>query len=110
MKVKIYNAPTMADALEKIRAELGKDAVILNSKVLYTGGFLGFFKKKSIEVIVAIDPEIKRAELLQVKQKKKLSQSQTGSKPKRETTDMLGSCLCRQLNRAYWRKLRKLRR
>ncbi|MDP4163854.1 MAG: flagellar biosynthesis protein FlhF, partial [Bacillota bacterium] len=36
--------------------ELGDDAVILNSKVIETGGFLGFFRKKSFEVIAAIDP------------------------------------------------------
>lgn len=57
MKIKKYNAPTMADAMTQIRSELGNDAVILNSKVIYTGGFLGFFKKKSIEVIAAIDPQ-----------------------------------------------------
>lgn len=87
MKVKKYNAPTMADALERIRAELGKDAVILNSKVLYTGGFLGFFKKKSIEVIVAIDSEIKRSQQPQVKQKKELIQPRIDSMPKKEAAD-----------------------
>lgn len=45
----------MPEAMKKIRAELGKDAVILNSKVVYTGGFLGLFRKKNIEVIAAID-------------------------------------------------------
>jgi flagellar biosynthesis protein FlhF len=35
---------------------LGDDAVILNSKEVETGGFLGFFTKKQIEVIAAIDP------------------------------------------------------
>lgn len=89
MKVKKYNAPTMADALERIRAELGKDAVILNSKVLYTGGFLGLFQKKSIEVIVAIDPDIKRAEQPKVKKKKGLPQPQTESKPKKKVADTL---------------------
>lgn len=57
MKVKKYIAPTMAEASEKIKKELGKDAIILNSKVVYTGGFLGFFKKKNIEVIAALDAE-----------------------------------------------------
>lgn len=36
----------MPDAMKKIRAELGKEAVILNSRVVYTGGVLGFFKKE----------------------------------------------------------------
>ncbi|MFZ3587904.1 flagellar biosynthesis protein FlhF [Bacillus sp. DJP31] len=56
MKVKKYVAPTMPEAMKKIRAELGKDAVILNSKVIHTGGIFGFFTKKNIEVIAALDP------------------------------------------------------
>jgi len=58
MKVKKYAAPSMNEAMKKVRAELGDDAVILNSKVAYTGGFMGLFKKKMIEVIAAIDPEV----------------------------------------------------
>lgn len=57
MKIKKIYAPSMAEAMEKIKKELGQDAVILNSKVLYSGGFLGFFKKKSFEVLAAIDPQ-----------------------------------------------------
>ncbi|WP_349410515.1 flagellar biosynthesis protein FlhF [Pseudalkalibacillus sp. SCS-8] len=57
MKVKKYIAPTMPEAMKKIRSDLGKDAVILNSKEIRTGGFLGFFTKPSLEVIAALDPE-----------------------------------------------------
>ncbi|MRH42277.1 flagellar biosynthesis protein FlhF [Aquibacillus halophilus] len=57
MKVKKFVAPTMPELMTKIRKELGADAVILNSKVVYQGGFLGFFKKKKIEVIAALDPQ-----------------------------------------------------
>ena len=57
MKVKKYSASTMTEAMKQVKDELGHDAVILNSKVLYKGGFLGFFKKKSFEVIAAMDPE-----------------------------------------------------
>ncbi|UII57428.1 flagellar biosynthesis protein FlhF [Cytobacillus spongiae] len=59
MKVKKFVAPSMPEAMKKIRAELGNDAVILNSKMVQTGGFLGFFKKKNLEVIAAIDPKPK---------------------------------------------------
>jgi flagellar biosynthesis protein FlhF len=45
----------MPDALQKIRNDLGKDAVILNTKEIRSGGFLGFFGKKKIEVIAAVD-------------------------------------------------------
>lgn len=62
MKVKKFVAKSMADAMKKIRLELGGDAVILNSKEIETGGFLGFFTKKNIEIIAAIDtaPTVRR--------------------------------------------------
>lgn len=55
MKVKKIIAPSMPEAMEKIRLELGSDAVILNSKVVEKGGIFGFFTKKNIEVIAAVD-------------------------------------------------------
>lgn len=57
MKVKKYIAPSMPEALDKVRAEFGTDAVILSSKVVYTGGFLGMFKKRNIEVVAAVEPQ-----------------------------------------------------
>ncbi|WNF35443.1 flagellar biosynthesis protein FlhF [Bacillaceae bacterium IKA-2] len=62
MKVKKFVAESMSEAMKKIRLELGGDAVILNSKAVNTGGFLGFFTKKNIEVIAAIDtaPTVRR--------------------------------------------------
>lgn len=55
MRVKKYCASTMPEAMKMIRSELGNDAIILNSRVIQTNGFLGFFKKRSIEVIAALD-------------------------------------------------------
>ncbi|MGV3264784.1 flagellar biosynthesis protein FlhF [Cytobacillus pseudoceanisediminis] len=55
MKVKKFMAASMPDAMKQIRTELGNDAVILNSRVVYTGGVLGFFKKRNIEVMAALD-------------------------------------------------------
>src|SRR5699024_1984997 len=48
-------APSMPEAMKQIRNDLGADAVILNSKEIKVGGFLGFFKQKKIEVIAALD-------------------------------------------------------
>ncbi|WP_064093696.1 flagellar biosynthesis protein FlhF [Rossellomorea aquimaris] len=69
MKVKKFVAPTMNEAMKKVRGELGDNAVILNSKVTFSGGFLGLFKKKMIEVIAAIDPsvEIEKKEMNQIR-------------------------------------------
>jgi len=55
MRVKRYVANSMPEALQMIRSELGSDAVILNSKEIRTGGFLGMFGKRKIEVVAAMD-------------------------------------------------------
>lgn len=57
MKVKKYKAPTMPEAMKQIRRELGGDAIILNSREVESGGFLGFFGKKYLEVVAAVDPD-----------------------------------------------------
>ncbi|WP_368504070.1 flagellar biosynthesis protein FlhF [Alkalihalophilus sp. As8PL] len=56
MKVKKYTANTMHEAMKQIRVELGDEAVILSSKEVESGGFLGFFTTKKIEVVAAVDP------------------------------------------------------
>ena len=74
----------MTEAMKQIRAELGNDAVILNSKIAHTGGFLGLFKKRTIEVIAAVDPKPKYQQMPMVKQKQiqssKVKQSDGASK------------------------------
>ncbi len=60
MKIKKYTANSMPEAMQLIRTELGDEAVILNSKEIETGGFFGFFTKKKLEVIVAIEKEQRR--------------------------------------------------
>jgi flagellar biosynthesis protein FlhF len=57
VKIKKYVAPTMPEAMKIIRREFGKDAVILNTKEVRKGGFLGFFTKKNLEVVAAIDSD-----------------------------------------------------
>lgn len=61
MRVKRYIVDTMPDAMLKIRGELGADAVILSTKEMKIGGFLGMFRKKKIEVIAATDTAEKTA-------------------------------------------------
>ncbi|MFJ7824936.1 flagellar biosynthesis protein FlhF [Psychrobacillus sp. NPDC096623] len=55
MKMKKYTASTMPEAMKLIRKELGDEAVILSSKVVFSKGFIGLFKKKSIEVLAGMD-------------------------------------------------------
>ncbi|KWW10934.1 MULTISPECIES: flagellar biosynthesis protein FlhF [Peribacillus] len=72
MKVKKYLAPSMTEAMKRIRGELGSEAVILSSKAVYKGGFLGLFKKRNIEVIAAIDPVSAPLQTVTKQKKKKL--------------------------------------
>ncbi|HET7578453.1 MAG TPA: flagellar biosynthesis protein FlhF [Bacillales bacterium] len=57
MKVKKYRAGTMPEAMKQIRTDLGGDAIILNTREVEKGGFLGFFSKKYLEVVAAVDPD-----------------------------------------------------
>ncbi|MDY0396379.1 hypothetical protein RWE15_21160 [Virgibacillus halophilus] len=45
----------MPEIMNQVRKELGQDAVILQSREIFDGGFLGLFKKKRVEVIAALD-------------------------------------------------------
>ncbi|MFB9329716.1 flagellar biosynthesis protein FlhF [Paenibacillus aurantiacus] len=55
MKVKRYIVNALPEALPMIRSDLGADAVILNTKEIRIGGFLGMFAKKKMEVIAAVE-------------------------------------------------------
>lgn len=56
MLVKTFQAPTMAEALRQVKAELGPDAMILSTKKEKQGGILGFFSKQVVKVTAAIEP------------------------------------------------------
>src|SRR6185312_16299454 len=60
MKVKRYIVDDLPEAVQMIRSELGSDAIILNTKEIRIGGFLGMFRKKRMEVIAAIDETTKK--------------------------------------------------
>ncbi|OUM88359.1 MAG: flagellar biosynthesis protein FlhF [Bacillus thermozeamaize] len=55
MIVKKYVADSVAEAMKQIRSELGRDAVILDSKPVKVGGWMGLFAKKKVEVMAAVD-------------------------------------------------------
>ncbi|MCL6456757.1 MAG: flagellar biosynthesis protein FlhF [Gorillibacterium sp.] len=64
MRVKRYVVDSMPDALQRIRSELGNDAVILSTKDIRSGGFLGMFGKKKIEVIAATDTSENKSKVI----------------------------------------------
>lgn len=59
MRLKTYIVGNMTEAIPMIKRDLGTDALILNTKKIKTGGFLGFFQKEKLEVTAAIDPTAK---------------------------------------------------
>lgn len=64
MKMKKYNASSIAEAMKQIRADLGEDAVILNSKVVVTKKYFGLIKNKSYEVVAGYDQLEKKPSIL----------------------------------------------
>ncbi len=58
MKLKTYRANSMADALVDVKRELGKDAVILNTRTVRVGGVLGFGGKSIVEVTASADVNV----------------------------------------------------
>ncbi len=59
MRVKTFEGKTEQEVLEKIKAEMGVDAVVLNIKKTNTNGFLGMFKGAKVEITAAIDNDKK---------------------------------------------------
>ncbi|MBT1075240.1 flagellar biosynthesis protein FlhF [Geobacter grbiciae] len=55
MLVKTFEAVDMSEALRKVKAELGPDAMIISSKKEKRGGILGFFSKEVVQVTAGIE-------------------------------------------------------
>ena len=58
MKVKKYEAPTMQEALEAVKKDLGHDAVILHTKTCRKNGFFGLWGKEMVEITASHDINI----------------------------------------------------
>lgn len=57
MEVKRYRGENMQEAMFKVKADLGADAIILHTRKLKKGGFLGLFGKKVVEVVATVEEE-----------------------------------------------------
>ena len=61
MKLKTYRAPTMADALAAVKKDLGRNAVILHTRNVKSGGLLSFRRKTLIEITASDEsPKVTR--------------------------------------------------
>lgn len=56
--MKTFEAESMAEALKRVKAELGAGAVILHTRTYRRGGLLGFGKRTVVEVTAANDVNI----------------------------------------------------
>lgn len=77
MKVKKYIVDSLPQAMTQIKKELGKDAVIIQTRKIKVGGFLGLFRKKKIEVIAAADST---SNTFNIQEKKELSKDKSEMK------------------------------
>jgi len=55
MRIKRYEAPTIQEALVKVKKDLGPEAVILYTKTFRKGGVLGFFGTPMAEITAGVD-------------------------------------------------------
>lgn len=61
MKIKIFHAVTMQDAMRAIKEELGPDAIILSSKEVREGGrLLQVFNRPVLEIMAAAEQEVQQ--------------------------------------------------
>ena len=58
MKVKRYVGETAKEAMQKVKSDLGRDAIILNTRKIRKKGLAGLFSKPLIEVVATIDNDI----------------------------------------------------
>ena len=66
MKVKRYVGETAQEAMQKVRMDLGRDAIILNTRKIRKKGLAGMFSKPLIEVVATIDSDISSKSAKQV--------------------------------------------
>lgn len=61
MKVKRFVGDTAQEAMQKVKAELGRDAIIISSRKIRKSGILGLFSKPIVEVVATIDADYGQA-------------------------------------------------
>lgn len=52
--LKTYRAPTMAQALAEVKKDLGKEAVIVNTRSIKAGGWMGLGAKPIVEITASV--------------------------------------------------------
>ncbi len=61
MHIKRYEAATMLEAVQQVKAELGPDALILSTRTTRKrGGAFGLFGRDVVEITAAVDRSVRR--------------------------------------------------
>jgi flagellar biosynthesis protein FlhF len=58
MKFKKFVAPTLKEATEMMKKELGENAIVIGTRRIRQPGLFGFFKPELIEIVGAVEEEI----------------------------------------------------
>lgn len=96
MKIKKYVGADFQEAIQKAKKEMGQDAIILHTRHIKKGGFLGFFARAQVEITVAMD------ESLQVDRDRRRgmsaaaapeNKSSTGNTPTAKTSELVQEML-----------------
>ncbi|MCK8058777.1 MULTISPECIES: flagellar biosynthesis protein FlhF [unclassified Fusibacter] len=66
MNVKRYIAKDVQEAMQKVRLEMGRDAVILHTRKIKQKGLKGLFTKPLVEVVAAVDESEKQAKMASI--------------------------------------------
>lgn len=88
MNMKKYTADTMVNAMKKVRADFGDDAIILSSNVVKSKGFFGFFQKKSVEVVAGYDKPVPKQKEYVVQPKTVKTKDTSSIELKKELEEM----------------------
>lgn len=112
MIIKKFQGKTEEEAIEKAKAEMGSNAIVMNMKTIKHGGILGLFKKPYVEVTAALEEvseaaavikqveqirkEAEHPELAEKKSERKEKEVQTEALE--EKLDSLQSLLLQQLH------------
>lgn len=60
MRVRKFVGKNVKEAMDKVRAELGEDAVVLHTKKRKKSGLFGIFSKEEVEILAALDSKVRK--------------------------------------------------
>lgn len=58
MELKTFQARTMTDALQKVKRDLGREAMILHTRTVRRGGVMGIGARNFVEITATADPRV----------------------------------------------------